>query len=115
VKNQVNYPMTPQDNRNDNRKSPEEPLLSSVGTSLWQTLQHYANLTQLEPLLNKVVNWYNSLPTPGKVAVLAIALLFGLSLLQTLFQLVTSLIGLAILGGILYLVYKFFMTSQSSQ
>ena len=114
--------MNPQDNRDDARKYQEldaelnqERPRSFVATPLWQTLQRYVNLTQLEPVLNKVVNWYNSLPTPGKVAVLAIALLFGLSLLQTVFQLVASLIGLAILGGILYLVYKFFMTSQSSQ
>lgn len=114
--------MNPQNNRDDTRKVPEletefnqERPLSSLGTSFGQMLQRNINLTQLEPVISKVVNWYNSLPTPGKVAVLAIALLFGLSLLQTVFQLVTSLIGLAILGGILYLVYKFFMTSQSSQ
>jgi hypothetical protein len=47
------------------------------------------------------------------VAVVLIGGSVGLSLLRSVLQLVGALISLVILGGILYLVYKFVITPQS--
>ncbi|MEC4984903.1 MAG: hypothetical protein SAJ37_04190 [Oscillatoria sp. PMC 1068.18] len=63
----------------------------------------------------KLQNWFASLPTAGKVAVVAIAAIVGFSLLRTVLQLVASLISLAILGVVLYLLYKFFIAPQSPE
>ncbi len=63
--------------------------------------------------LNRVTLWFNSLPTVGKAVVVIVGLSLGMSLLGSLLQLVASLISLAILGVILYGVYKFFFTPQS--
>ncbi len=63
--------------------------------------------------LNRVAIWFNSLPSLGKVVVVIVGLSVGMSLLSSVLQLVASLISLAILGVILYGVYKFFITPQS--
>jgi hypothetical protein len=112
--------MNPQENQDYARKLQEleaeldkDQPLPSVGTPLWQPLERYINRSQVEAIRNRVVNWFNSLPTPGKVAVVAMAAIVGVSLFLSLLQLVASLISLAILGVILYLVYKFFVTPQS--
>jgi hypothetical protein len=112
--------MNPQENRDYDRRLQEleaeldkDQPLPSVETQPGQPLQRNVNRTQAESVLNRVVNWYNSLPTPGKIAVVAIAALVSFSVLKSVFQLVTSLISLAILGVVLYLVYKFFVTPQS--
>ena len=57
---------------------------------------------------------WNSLPTLGKVAIAAIALFVSFSLLSTVLRLVTSLLSVAVLGVVLYLLYKFFIAPRSS-
>lgn len=112
--------MNPQENRDYERRLQEleaelnkNKPLSSVEIPFWQLLERYINRTQIESIRNRVVNWFNSLPNPGKVAVVASAVIVGVSLFLSLLQLVASLISLAILGVILYLVYKFFVTPSS--
>ena len=63
--------------------------------------------------LNRVAIWFNSLPSLGKVVVVIVGLSASMSLLSSVLQLVASLISLAILGIILYGVYKFFVMPQS--
>ena len=58
---------------------------------------------------------WNSLPTFGKGAIAAVALFVGVSLLSTVLRLVTSLLSVAILGVVLYLLYKFFIAPRSSE
>lgn len=81
------------------------PLNLEAGQPLKRSAQnpHPKDNTRLE----RVQNLLNSLPTSAKVVVGAIAALIALSLLQTVFKVVTSLITLAILGIILYLIYQF--------
>lgn len=112
--------MNPQENRDYERRLQEleaelnkDKPLSSVEIPFWQPVERYINRTQIESIRNRVVNWFNSLPNPGKVAVVASAVIVGVSLFLSLLQLVASLISLAILGVILYLVYKFFVTPSS--
>lgn len=113
--------MNPQENRDFDRRLQEleqeldkDRLLQSVETPPKQPLQRSINNSQPEKSgLNQLANWFNSLPKAGKVAVVAIATLIGFSVLRSVLQLVGALISLAVVGGILYLVYKFFVTPQS--
>jgi len=115
--------MNPQENRDYDRRLQEletelekdQPLLSPE-TQPRQLEERPVNDSQPEKsVLNQVVNWFNSLPSAGKVAVVAIAAILGFSLLRSVLQLVASLISLTILGVLLYLVYKFFVAPRSSQ
>ena len=99
--------MNPQNDRDYNRAFQDlqaklnKDQLSSLGKHLGQWLQRDVNRSQVESVLNPLVNWFNSLPTFGKVAVVTIAVLVGSSLLFMVIQLIASLISLAILGVIL--------------
>ncbi|AFZ21637.1 hypothetical protein Mic7113_6037 [Allocoleopsis franciscana PCC 7113] len=112
--------MNPQENPDYERRLQEleaelnkDKPLPSVEMPFRQPLERYINRSQIESSRNRVLNWFNSLPKPGKVAVVAIAVIVGASLFLSLLRLVASLISLAILGVILYLVYKFFVTPPS--
>jgi hypothetical protein len=69
----------------------------------------------LPPILERVTNWYDRLPNAGKIAVAIVAAIAGFSLLKSILQLMASLFTLAILGGILYLMYRFVIVPQSSK
>lgn len=113
--------MNPQENQDYNRrlqeleKELERNQHQPVGEPRSnQPLQRRASDLQANGLMFKrIANWFNSLPKAGKVTVVIIAALVGFSLLRSVLQLVTSLISLALLGAILYLVYKFFVAPQS--
>jgi uncharacterized membrane protein YcjF (UPF0283 family) len=115
--------MNPQENQDYKRKLQEleaqldkERSFESVETQPSPNLQKPVNHSQPEKsVFNQVTNWFNSLPSAGKVAVAAIAALIGFSILRTVLQLVASLFSLALLGVILYLVYKFFVTPRSAK
>lgn len=65
--------------------------------------------------LRRVLSWFENLHSKAKVATIAIAAVSILFILQTIVKLVTALIGLAILGTVLYLVYKFLIVPQSHE
>lgn len=114
--------MNPQNNQDYDRKlqeledqlNKEQPRFS-VETKLEQPFVRFVNPSGLQSAFNQVAHWFNNLPKSGKVAVAVITALVAFSVLKTVLQLVASLISLAILGVILYLVYKFFVTPQSPQ
>ncbi|MGK7872072.1 MAG: hypothetical protein AB4426_01770 [Xenococcaceae cyanobacterium] len=70
---------------------------------------------QIESFLTQIRDWFNSLPTPGRVAVVVVTMVVGFSLLNTVLRLVASLLSIAILGVVLYLLYKFFIAPRSSE
>lgn len=113
--------MNPQEKRDYDRKLQElEQELDRnqrqpVGeTQPGQPIQRPANPPQADGLpLQQIFNWFNRLPDAGKVAVALVAALVAFSVLKSVFQLVTSIISLAVLGVILYLVYRFFVARQS--
>ena len=53
--------------------------------------------------------WFNGIPASGKLLAIACGGLLSLTLIKTVFQLVTSLITLSVFGVILYLVYRFWI------
>lgn len=106
--------MNPQENRNPDRK-PQELETQLDQTWMGRSLQQFVKRLRSEAVLERTAKWFNSLPSVGKVTVGIIAALIGFSLLSSVLQLLASLVTLAILGGILYVVYQFFVTSQSSK
>lgn len=75
----------------------------------------FHNTYPMKRRFNQITVWFNNLPSVGKVIVVIVGGSLGLSLLKSVFQLITSLISLALLGIILYVVYKFFITPKSPQ
>jgi hypothetical protein len=65
--------------------------------------------------LNRARNWFENLPNLGKVGVIVLGAMVGVSILSTLFQLVTSLLSIAILGIIVYFLYKKFLAARSAE
>ncbi|PSO86419.1 MAG: hypothetical protein BRC45_02875 [Cyanobacteria bacterium QS_5_48_63] len=81
-----------------------------------QPLQRHNNTSQsIKSTFNQVRDWFNGIPKLGKLAVVAIGVVVGFSLLRTVLQLVSSLFTLAIVGVALYFVYKLFIASNYSQ
>jgi hypothetical protein len=60
------------------------------------------------------MTWFNSIPASGKLLAIAGGGLLSLTLIKTVFQLITSLITLSVFGVILYLVYRFWILPKNS-
>lgn len=63
----------------------------------------------------QVRRWFDQLPIVGKVIVVAVGFGIGLSLLKTVFQLITSLLTLAIIGALGYVGYQVFISPKKNQ
>ena len=71
--------------------------------------------SDLEVFFGSIQKWFERLPSVGKAGVLVVGAIVGISLLSSFFKLLSSLLFIGILGGILYLAYKFFITPSSSE
>jgi hypothetical protein len=95
-------------NINIGSNADSEPLneidVDAVGSGLDAIKQSY----------QQFITWFNDIPASGKLLAIAAGGLLSLTLIKTVFQLVTSLITLSILGTILYLVYRFWVSPKSS-
>ncbi len=60
----------------------------------------------------QAIAWFNSIPSSAKLVAIAGGGLLGLTLIKTVFQLITSLLTLSVLGIILYLVYRFWIAPK---
>lgn len=58
--------------------------------------------------------WFKSLSGTGKLVAVGVTVLLGLAVLQAVLKLVTSAISLAVLAGLVYLGYKFFVSGSFS-
>lgn len=65
-------------------------------------------------VFTRVATWYQGLETPGKVGVGVVGVIVGLSVLNGLLKLVTSLIVVGILGFILYGLYRALIQNKSN-
>jgi len=79
-----------------------------------ETLKLVTDPTQYQPLVQKTLNWFNGLATGSKVVVAMVVILAVFTVLRSVFQLVAAVASLAIFGIVLYLVYKFLITPQST-
>jgi hypothetical protein len=58
------------------------------------------------------IAWFNSIPSSAKLVAIAGGGLLSLTLIKTVFQLITSLLTLSVVGVILYLVYRFWIAPK---
>ncbi|MBD2356563.1 hypothetical protein H6G41_18345 [Tolypothrix sp. FACHB-123] len=65
--------------------------------------------------LIRLQNWFNSLTGTRKLAVLGVMALLGIAVVQALLKLVASVISLAVLAVLVYVGYKFFVSSNFQQ
>ncbi len=63
----------------------------------------------------QVVAWFNGIPASGKLLAIAAGGLLSLTLIKTVFQLITSLITLSVMGMILYLGYRFWIVPKNKE
>jgi hypothetical protein len=61
----------------------------------------------------QLMNWFNGIPSSGKLLAIAGGGLLSLTLIKTVFQLISSLVTLSVFGIILYLVYRFWILPKS--
>lgn len=73
------------------------------------------NREKAQQYLQQAKDWFESLPVVGKVLVGIFLITISFSLLRTVFQIVSALISMAILGVLIYGVYKFFIAPQSPE
>ncbi|MEB3336923.1 MAG: hypothetical protein VKJ46_05625 [Leptolyngbyaceae bacterium] len=66
-------------------------------------------------LKTRLTQWFSGLSQGGKIVVLSIGALAGLSVLSAALQFLFWSLRLAILGGLLYLVYKFFFAPKTTK
>jgi hypothetical protein len=57
----------------------------------------------------QIIAWFNGIPSSGKLLAIVGGGLLSLTLIKTVFQLITSLITLSTFGIILYLGYRFWI------
>jgi hypothetical protein len=80
--------------------TPQETKSQPVGFTGWKLY------------LERAKTWFIGLPIVNKLVVTGVTLLVGSLLLQTVFKLVSSVISLALLAGLVYLGYKFFVSNS---
>ncbi|MUG96779.1 hypothetical protein F7734_32340 [Scytonema sp. UIC 10036] len=61
----------------------------------------------------RVLAWYKTQTGITKIVVLGVGFLLAFSVLQAIFKLVTAVISLAVLSILVYVGYKFFISSNS--
>ena len=81
---------------------PQKPLQPQTDNS--QTVQSS---------LYRFINWFSGLSGFGKLVVIGVAALVGLTILRAVLKLVAAVISLAVLGVVLYFVYQFFLARSS--
>ncbi|MGK7950610.1 MAG: hypothetical protein AB4368_17970 [Xenococcaceae cyanobacterium] len=65
--------------------------------------------------LNAARDWFNGLAPIGQVAVGIVGIMVGFSLLGALIKVVSSVISIAIVGGLVYIAYKYLFAESSSK
>lgn len=63
----------------------------------------------------KSINWFYHLPAIAKLVVVVVGLSVSFAMLQAALKLIASVISMALLAGLVYLGYNFFVAGNSSQ
>lgn len=72
-------------------------------------------LNALQHSYQQFIAWFDRIPASAKLLTMAAGGLLSLTLIKTVFQLITSLITLSILGVILYVVYRIWIAPQQEK
>ena len=70
---------------------------------------------QINGAIKTLRNWFDNLPQVGKLIVGIGAIMMGFSVLNLFLHLITNLISVAILGLILYGLYKYLFSNSQTQ
>ncbi|MBF2015305.1 MAG: hypothetical protein IGS23_08910 [Rivularia sp. T60_A2020_040] len=73
------------------------------------------NHTSVPYYIIKTIGWFWHLPNLAKLIVLAVGFLMGFAILQAALKLIASVISMALLAGLVYLGYNFFVAGNSPQ
>lgn len=63
----------------------------------------------------KCMNWFYHLPAIAKLVVVIVGIFVSFAMLQAALKLIASVISMALLAGLVYLGYNFFVAGNSSQ
>lgn len=63
--------------------------------------------------LNRFIDWFNGLSGLGKLIVVGVAAIVSLAILRVVLKLVSAVITLALLAGLLYFGYQFFLARRA--
>jgi hypothetical protein len=78
-------------------------------------IQQNSNSYQaVQTLYNQFLDKFETLPKPGKVAVFAVGAIIVLTVFNTVVQLISALLTLAVLGVLIYIAYKLAIAPDSS-
>ncbi|HIK13362.1 MAG TPA: hypothetical protein IGS52_24400 [Oscillatoriaceae cyanobacterium M33_DOE_052] len=98
----------------------EEQVSQRSGSGTEQTplnTDWRSSLNELKPRIEKffgnLPEWYRGLPSLGKVGVVVVGIMVGLSALRTVFSLISLAVSLTILAAIGYIGYKLFFAPES--
>ncbi|MGB3642075.1 MAG: hypothetical protein WBA39_31530 [Rivularia sp. (in: cyanobacteria)] len=61
------------------------------------------------------INWFYHLPVIAKLVVVVVGFFISFAMLQAALKLIASVISMALLAGLVYLGYNFFVAGNSSQ
>lgn len=65
--------------------------------------------------IGKCINWFYHLPVIAKLVVVVVGFVLSFAMLQAALKLIASVISMALLAGLVYLGYNFFVAGESSQ
>ncbi|MEO0932744.1 MAG: hypothetical protein AAFY21_02965 [Cyanobacteria bacterium J06641_2] len=65
--------------------------------------------------IRKITNWFYNLQAIGKFIAVVVGFILGFAILQAALKLIASVISMALLAGLVYLGYNFFVAGNSSQ
>ncbi|TAE53333.1 MAG: hypothetical protein EAZ76_04395 [Nostocales cyanobacterium] len=85
---------------------------SSQSQKIEENSANEGKFNKINSLLERGKIWFQSLSGVKKLVATGVLILLALSVLQTVFKLVTSVISLALLSGLVYLGYKFFVSNS---
>jgi hypothetical protein len=106
--------MNSQEHQNWQRKLEElEAEINPTPIAEEKQDQAYPYQDKMTKIFTIIVQWFNQLPSLGKIIVTVVGAMITLSLLSTVFKLVTALVSLCILGILLYITYKLLIVSRS--
>ena len=88
---------------------------STLPVSQSQTSERIQKDTPIQPQLKRVFNWFNSLPSWGKLTVIGVGAIVGIAILRAVLSLVAAAISLSVLGVLLYLAYQFFIVRSTKE
>ncbi len=79
-----------------------------------QQVEHSSEsgLPNVKLQFERLKNWFNTLSGTGKLVAASVGVLLGFALVQAVFRFVASAISLALLAGLVYLGYKFLVSSN---